>query len=57
MHRVGGTLDGKRLNYATLAGEKLNDCIEWISYLVKKRSKPENLKYIYFSSRDSKTRN
>nr|WP_315467887.1 hypothetical protein [uncultured Undibacterium sp.] len=56
MHRVGGTLDGRRRNYATLAGEKLNDCIEWISYLVKKRSKPENLKYIYFSSRDSKTK-
>lgn len=54
IHRVGGTPNGKRLCYATLAGEKLNDCIEWISYLVKKRSKPENLKYIYFSSRDSK---
>ena len=55
IHRVGGSVGGKRQNYATLAGDKLNDCLEWVSYLVKKRSKPDHIKNIYFSSRDSKT--
>jgi hypothetical protein len=53
MHRVGGTAEGKRKNYASIAGEKLDDCIEWISYLVKTRSKPDDISHIYFSSRDS----
>lgn len=54
MHRVGGTAQGQRKNYASLAGDKLADCIEWISYLVKARSKPDDIRNIYFSSRDSK---
>lgn len=54
MHRVGGTIKGRRNNYATLAGDKLADCEEWISYLVKRRSKPNDLPTIYLSSRDSK---
>lgn len=53
MHRVGGTAEGKRKNYATLAGDKLADCEKWISYLVKARSKPEDIRGIYFSRRDS----
>lgn len=43
--------DGKQLNYATLAGPKLDDCIERLSYLVKARSKPLDMRTIYFSSR------
>jgi hypothetical protein len=54
MHRVGGTIDGKRQNYARPTNEKLADCIEWISYLVKTRSKPDDIRGIYFSSRDSR---
>ncbi|QJE03740.1 hypothetical protein HH212_26970 (plasmid) [Massilia forsythiae] len=54
IHRIGGTRKGDRMNYATLAGAKLDDCKEWISYLVKKRSKPSDLPTIYLSSRDSK---
>lgn len=54
MHRVGGTREGARVNYATLAGAKLDDCKEWVSYLVKSRSKPDDLRTIYLSSRDSK---
>lgn len=54
MHRKGGTVHGRRLNYATLAGAKMADCLEWISYLVKKRSKPDDLRTIYFSSRDGR---
>lgn len=54
MHRVGGTIAGRRRNYATLAGDKLADCEIWISYLVKRRSKPGDLRTIYLSSRDSK---
>jgi hypothetical protein len=46
--------EGKRLNYATLAGEKLADCIVWISYLVKTRSKLDSMKHIYFGSRPSR---
>jgi hypothetical protein len=54
IHRVGGTREGDRVNYATLAGPKLDDCKEWVSYLVKTRSKPDDLRTIYLSSRDSK---
>lgn len=54
MHRVGSTIEGKRNNYATLAGDKLADCEIWISYLVKRRSKPGDLRTVYLSSRDSK---
>lgn len=53
MHRVGGTIEGKRNNYASLAGDKLPDCLEWMSYLVKARSKPKHIRNIYFGSRDS----
>lgn len=53
MHRVGGTAEGKRQDYASIAGDKLADCQEWLSYLVKARSKPEDIRGIYFSSRDS----
>jgi hypothetical protein len=54
MHRVGSTADGRRKNYATLAGDKLDDCLVWVSYLVKQRSKPSDIRTIYLSSRDSK---
>lgn len=47
IHQTG---KGKILNYATLAGEKLADCLIWISYLVKNRSKPD-IEHIYFGSR------
>lgn len=46
---------GKRLNYATLAGAKLDDCLIWISYLVKRRSKEDSLKRTYFGSQPSKS--
>lgn len=52
IHRTG---DGKRLNYATLAGEKLADCIVWISYLVKSRSKLDSMTHIYFGSRPTRS--
>jgi hypothetical protein len=52
IHRKGGTVHGARLKYATLAGEKLADCLVWVSYLVKTRSKPTDHRTIYFSSRD-----
>ena len=52
MHRVGGVSTGKRKNYASLAGDKLANCLEWVSYLVKARSKPDDIRGIYFSSRD-----
>jgi hypothetical protein len=43
---------GKQLQYARLnTPERLADCKLWISYLVKKRSKPEDIAQIYFSSR------
>ena len=45
---------GKRLNYATLAGEKLADCLIWISYLVKSRSKENGISRIYFGSQPSR---
>lgn len=50
------TAEGKRKNYASLAGAKMADCLEWVSYLVKKRSKPTDTRQIYFSSRDSITK-
>lgn len=50
IHRTG---DGHSKNYAAVvAGEKLDDCIEWISYLTKVRSKPVDMSPIYFSSRN-----
>lgn len=54
LHRVGGTADGRRKNYATLAGHKLDDCLVWVSYLTKQRSKPGDIRNVYMSSRDSK---
>ncbi len=48
IHKTG---EGKTINYATLAGEKLNDCLLWISYLVKRRSKCISMEHIYFGSR------
>ena len=48
--------NGERENYAHVSRAKLADCIEWISYLVKARSKPDDISHIYFSSRDSKHR-
>lgn len=56
MHRIGGSIEGKRLNYATLAGCKLADCENWLSYLVKRRSKADDLRVTYFSSRDTKAK-
>jgi hypothetical protein len=54
IHRTGL---GKRQNYATLAGEKLADCLIWISYLVKRRSNLDSMKRIYFGSQPSKAVN
>ena len=52
MHRVGGTTHGKRQNYAAVTTPaKVADCIEWLSYLAKARSKPDDIRGIYFSSR------
>ena len=45
---------GKRLNYATLSGDKLADCLIWISYLVKRRSKIDEICRIYFGSQPSR---
>lgn len=45
--------NGERENYAHVSRAKLDDCIVWISYLAKARSKPEDIRNIYFSSRDS----
>ncbi|KFX60589.1 hypothetical protein KBK24_0137305 [Burkholderia sp. K24] len=54
MHRSGGTILGTRRNYARPdTPERIVDCIEWISYLAKARSKPDDIRGIYFSSRDS----
>lgn len=54
MHRSGGTIQGTRRNYARPdSPERIADCIEWISYLAKARSKPDDIRGIYFSSRDS----
>lgn len=44
---------GKQLRYATLAGDKREDCKNWISYLAKARSKCPDIKQTYFSSRNS----
>lgn len=53
MHRVGGVATGKRQNHAYVSKDKREDCIEWLSYLAKARSKPDDIRGIYFSSRDS----
>lgn len=54
MHRSGGTIQGTRRNYARPdTPERIADCIEWISYLAKARSKPDDIRGIYFSSKDS----
>jgi hypothetical protein len=47
------TKQGKQLSYATLAGQKLDDCLLWISYLVRNKCKPD-LEHIYYGSRDKK---
>ena len=44
--------DGQKWNYATLAGDKLEDCINWIAYLAKNRSKSPYMRHIYFGSRN-----
>lgn len=50
------TAAGRTKNYAAVVtGEKLDDCIEWISYLHKARSKPADMRTIYFSSRNKRT--
>lgn len=49
--------DKEPQNYATVPKTKkakVADCVEWISYLYKIRSKP-NLRQIYFSSRPTRT--
>lgn len=46
----------KPYNYASVPKtkkDKIDDCIEWISYLYKNRSKPD-LRQIYFSSRPAR---
>lgn len=49
---------GERKNYATLANPaKREDCIQWISYIYKARSKPTHIRGIYSGSRDSKAGN
>jgi len=54
-NRMHESATGKRLNYATLGSEeKKADCAERLSYLVKARSKPDDIRGIYFSSRDSR---
>jgi hypothetical protein len=48
---------GKRKNYATLPkGPKLDNCLEWISYIYKTRSKDDTMKQTYTSSRNRKTK-
>lgn len=57
MHKVGGLSTGDKQNFAyNGTPEKLADCLKWVSYLVKKRSKPTDTKQIYFSSRDTITK-
>jgi hypothetical protein len=46
--------EGKQLNYATLAREKLADCLVWISYIVKSRSKLDSITHIYSGSRPTR---
>lgn len=53
-NRIHRTKLGKQVNYATLAGEKLVDCLIWISYLVKSRSKVDGMKRIYFGCQPSR---
>lgn len=46
--------DGSQLNYATLPPskpEKLANCLNWISYLYKRRTKSKDIKPTYYSSR------
>jgi hypothetical protein len=48
--------DGSQKNYATLPKskpKKLADCINWISYLYKVRSKPD-LRQLYYSSKPAR---
>ena len=44
---------GKQLQYATLAGDKREDCKNWIGYLAKSRSNCPDIKQTYFSSRNT----
>lgn len=49
------TAKGEKKPYATLPKsnqEKIDDCIDWVSYLVKTRSKSSTHKTTYFSSRE-----
>lgn len=47
--------NGNQKNYAlTSTIDKFDDCINWLSYLVKSRSKPDSGQ-VYFSSKDSLT--
>lgn len=49
------TENGKQQLYAApTKGDKLTDCLEWLSYIYKARSKPDDIRTIYHSSRDSK---
>lgn len=51
MHR---TQDGRLRRYAMpTTPEKIADCRIWLSYLVKARSKPDDVRGIYYSSKDS----
>lgn len=48
------TAEGKIVNYAYVSVAKMDNCLEWISYLVKNRSKPKDIEHIYFGSRNRK---
>jgi uncharacterized protein YPO0396 len=51
--------DGSQLNYATLPPskpEKLANCLNWISYLYKRRTKSKDIKPTYYSSRASRAK-
>jgi len=53
--KIHETAAGKRLNYATLGNPaRKADCLVWMSYMAKARSKPDHIRGIYFSSRDSR---
>jgi len=57
MHQSGSGF--RRCNYASIPKtkpEKLADCMEWISYLAKARSKDIDIGQVYYSSRPSKER-
>lgn len=52
--------DGSQLNYATLPPskpEKLENCLNWISYLYKRRTKSKDIKQTYHSSRQRRAKN